>query len=63
MKRQIVVWSQSDYGEVSITIRVNTNGLSKGEVETVLNELADCAMRSINNTSYITVPLSKVHVE
>lgn len=63
MNRVKRISAKDYYGDVEVTVRVrNTVGMGKHEVDTVVTEMADGAMRLINEARYFKVPLSKIWV-
>ena len=63
MKRVKRISAKDYYGDVEITVRVsNTRDLLAGEVNDVVTDLADSAMKAISEARYFKVPISKIKV-
>ncbi len=63
MKRVKRISAKDYYGDVEVTVRVsNTYAMDTREVNQVITEMADGAMRLINEARYFKVPLSKIKV-
>lgn len=63
MNRVKRISAKDYYGDVEVTVRVkNTRMLDTKEVNQVVTEMADGAMRLLNEARYFKVPLSKIRV-
>lgn len=63
MKRVKRISAKGFHGHVEVMVRVsNTYALTKNEVDGVITDLADSAMKSINAARYFNVALSKIKV-